>query len=340
MAPNPLVSIILLSYNQGEYVMHALNSVLQQTYPNLELLVVDNGSTDGSQDRLRTHEPHSKVRLFLYPRHERVSVRLNQALDQIRGDFVGFLYSDDYYLPTKLERQVAAFTELPDDYGVVYSPHERRNVMTGQSWVANSVGCSGWVFPDLMSHPERGEVDMNSPLTRRDCFARHRFHADISMETESIFLRIALTHRFHFLPYPMAILRDHASNSGKAIKSNFETSLECVHRLRGNPNLPAHYRSLVDRYEGWLLRQYGWQAVRLDADARWARGCFKRAAAVRRRELLHIKTLVGFALTFVPAHVLRVVNSIGHIVRPSPSYRACLTDYQGPQNTGTAPPVD
>ena len=59
---------------------------------------------------------------------------------------MSFLYSDDYYLPQKLERQVALFRDLPEDYGVVYCPAIGENDDSGQRWVYSSVGASGDVF--------------------------------------------------------------------------------------------------------------------------------------------------------------------------------------------------
>src|SRR3954453_13254205 len=98
----PRVSVVLNCYNQGQYVAEAVESVLGQTYPDFELLAVDNGSTDEKPRGLSRYADHPRVRLFLHRDNVSITRRFNQAVAEAKGEFVSFLYSDDYYLPTKL----------------------------------------------------------------------------------------------------------------------------------------------------------------------------------------------------------------------------------------------
>lgn len=146
----PRVSVILNCYNQGKYVSEAVESVLGQTYPAFELLAMDNGSTDETPEILKRYAGHRKVRLFLNRDNVSITCRFNQAVSQAKGEFISFLYSDDYYLPTKLERQVECFNRLGPDYGVVYSPGFGLNSLTGATWQYGSIGLSGDIFRLMM----------------------------------------------------------------------------------------------------------------------------------------------------------------------------------------------
>src|SRR5207253_7596349 len=112
----PRVSVILNCYNQGEYVAEAVDSVLNQTFRDFELLIVDNGSKDSTPQLLQKYSSDPRVRLFLHKENIAISRRFNEAMDATRGEFISFLYSDDYYLPHKLERQLAVFGPLGPEY--------------------------------------------------------------------------------------------------------------------------------------------------------------------------------------------------------------------------------
>lgn len=98
-----MVSIIIPCYNAGSFVPEAIQSALEQTYPHTEIIVVDDGSTDGSLDVIRSFE--SRVRWISGPNRGGCAAR-NRGIALARGDFVQFLDADDILYPGKLERQV------------------------------------------------------------------------------------------------------------------------------------------------------------------------------------------------------------------------------------------
>src|SRR5689334_13827958 len=129
----PTVSVVLNCYNHEPYVGEAIESVLAQTYRDFELILIDNGSTDGSRQVMQSFADE-RIRLILHDDNQSISRRLNEGVAAARGQFVSILYSDDLFLPQKLERQLAIFNELPEDYGVVYAPPIRFHHQTGDRW--------------------------------------------------------------------------------------------------------------------------------------------------------------------------------------------------------------
>src|SRR3954468_12312170 len=166
----PRVSVILNCYNQQEWVAEAVESVLNQSFRGFELLIVDNGSTDGTPKILQNYASDSRVRLLLHQENVAISGRFNEAIDAAHGEFISFLYSDDYYLPRKLERQVALFDQLDPGYGVVYGPGYILNQTTGDRWINRCIDNTGPILRNLLLDVARGSINMISPMTRKQCF--------------------------------------------------------------------------------------------------------------------------------------------------------------------------
>lgn len=323
----PIVSVILTSFNQERYANVAVESVLGQTFQDFELLVVDNGSTDGSAALLREYEPDPRVKLFLYSTNESLSMRFNDAIAASTGEFISFLYADDWYLPDKLERQVAEFDQLGPEFGVVYGPAAGLNELTGARWFHPSLRATGDVFEDLMLRSTTARVDMLSPMTRRECLLVHRFDTAIFAETEAIYLRIALTHRFSYVNQPGVVLRDHGDNAGKAIRSNLDLVQRSLTNLRSHPALTEARRALVDHYEADTLLVCGWGGIRVGADPKWARRCLVAAVRLRPTAALNPKIGAGLLLSILPPLVRDLVNRAGHSLKRAPGNATYVEDY-------------
>ena len=110
----PLVSVIVGVYNKEPYVGECLRSVLAQTYPHFELIVVDDGSTDGSADRVAALED-PRIRLARRSLNSGLpAVPRNEAMRLAHGVFLAFLDADDLWMPDKLEQQVVYLQANPD----------------------------------------------------------------------------------------------------------------------------------------------------------------------------------------------------------------------------------
>jgi glycosyltransferase involved in cell wall biosynthesis len=117
MVDLPLVSIITPSYNQARFLEAALRSVLDQDYPNIEYLVVDGASADGSVDIIRRYA--DRLTWWVSEKDSGQSEAINKGLHKARGGIVGWLNSDDIYLPGAVASAVTAFQSHPQA-AVVY----------------------------------------------------------------------------------------------------------------------------------------------------------------------------------------------------------------------------
>jgi len=107
----PLISVVIPTYNYGHFVCETVESALAQTYTPIEVLVVDDGSTDDTQARLATY--CNRIH-YIHQQNRGLSAARNTGIRAARGEFVALLDSDDLWLPEKLERQVALFVHEPD----------------------------------------------------------------------------------------------------------------------------------------------------------------------------------------------------------------------------------
>ncbi len=113
-----LVSIIIPTFNRSGLVLNAIESALEQTYPDREIIVVDDGSTDDTAERLAPYR--DRVRYF-YQENKGASAAQNKGIEVARGEWVSILASDDLWLPTKLEAQFHALAQLGEHYGACFT---------------------------------------------------------------------------------------------------------------------------------------------------------------------------------------------------------------------------
>jgi len=107
----PLISVIIAVYNGEKYLEEAIWSVLSQTYPTLELLVVDDGSEDSTRQVVEKI-PDERI-TYLYQQHAGIGAACNNGITSSHGSYISFLDADDLWVPDKLTRQIEAFENDP-----------------------------------------------------------------------------------------------------------------------------------------------------------------------------------------------------------------------------------
>lgn len=146
----PLVSIICLSYNHEDYVVEALNSVINQTYPNIELLIADDCSTDNSVEIIQNWlQHHPKVHFSVNEKNLGNTKTFNQLAKKAKGDYIIDLAADDVLLPNCVEKQVSTFRNSNfSNLGIVY----------GNLIEIDENGSSLRNYYTEKDHPESGDI--------------------------------------------------------------------------------------------------------------------------------------------------------------------------------------
>ena len=116
---NDLVSIIMPSYNTAKFISETIESVLAQTYTDWELIIVDDCSTDNTDEVVESFLPDNRIKYIKNEKNSGAAFSRNRALCEAKGKWIAFLDSDDVWLPEKLEKQIA-FMEK-NDYHFSYT---------------------------------------------------------------------------------------------------------------------------------------------------------------------------------------------------------------------------
>ncbi len=122
MIKTPLVSVICTCYNQAMYIDKALDSVMSQTYPSIELIVIDDASTDQSAAQIRMwQKAHPAVICIFHIQNQGICASFNEGLRLSKGAYIIDFSGDDLMLPERIATQVAFFQQAPISVGIVYS---------------------------------------------------------------------------------------------------------------------------------------------------------------------------------------------------------------------------
>jgi glycosyltransferase involved in cell wall biosynthesis len=194
-----LVSVVMATYECRPYIAQAIGSVLSQTYRNLELHVVDDGSTDATAAEVAPFLSDSRVR-YHYQANGGQTVAKNVGIRQSRGEFVAFCDADDIWLPQKLELQVPRFAR-DGRVGVVYTRSGRMDAQGARLPIdqSDAPACpSGAVTAELF---RVNFVPFGTAIVRRRCLDDvglfdEQYRMGIDWE---LWLRISLAYAFEFV---------------------------------------------------------------------------------------------------------------------------------------------
>ena len=105
----PLVTVVIPTYNYGHFVEQAVESALSQRYPNIEVIVVDDGSQDDTKARLEKYRGRIQ---YIYQRNQGLSAARNTGILKARGEYIAFLDADDIWIPEKISEQIGMFKSV------------------------------------------------------------------------------------------------------------------------------------------------------------------------------------------------------------------------------------
>ncbi len=207
---NDLVSVVIPNYNYARYLPEAIESVLAQTHKNVEVIVVDDGSTDDSKavlasfgDRIRT----------IFQKNQGVSAARNRGVAESKGDFVAFLDADDAFLPSKLEKQIELF-RADEGIGLVHVGTLDIDA-NGNSLAEHLDGDEGEVSHEFLRFEQPVILGGGSGLmVRREAFdAVNGFDKRMSTSADWDFgYRVSAKYRVGFVPEILLRYRIHNSN--------------------------------------------------------------------------------------------------------------------------------
>lgn len=307
MSLRPLVSVVIPSYNHGQWISQAIDSVLCQTYDNTEVIVVDDASSDNSRDVIESFQPNNSFFSIFKPYNRGQGHSLNMAVDIARGKYICILPSDDWFLPTKIEEQVRLFEQLSNDYGLVYCHGLRFYQDLGITKSVLLPKYRGRVYLRIIANGNF--VYPASTMIRRSVLQQIRFDESYRAEGEAIFFKIAASYKFTYVDNSLVVMREHGYNTGSDIPLMYRENIRWWHDFYSTEK-----DIRVNRLRGRVLarhhRLFGLSMLEKGIDIKTARHALLLAFFFYPKYILDFRNLLALALALFPMPVRSIVYKI------------------------------
>ena len=223
---SPLVSVIIPVYNVAPYLREALDSVVHQTYSNLEILIVDDGSTDGSGEICEEYRSDDRVQV-IHQENRGLSAARNTGLDRAAGEYIAFLDSDDAWRPDFIEKMLEAMENMEnvDITACRYEIHQRRLDSTWKK-IEPTAAKGFYGREKALRALADGTINVSvwNKLYRRELWKKTRFPEGHNYEDIDTTYRIFdICKHVYFLDHPLYLHRRRpGSITNIATKKNLE----------------------------------------------------------------------------------------------------------------------
>lgn len=280
---HPLISVIIPAYNARPFICTAVESVLSQTHPAVEVIVVDDGSTDDTPDALAGFEARTRV---LRQANRGPAAARNAGLACARGEYVMFLDADDWILPEKLRRQVTCLAASPSVgwvyCDVAYVDEQGRHVTLASERFAyeRRSRLEGLLFPELLPG---NFIPVHAPMIRRHLLTDvGPFDEDrrlIGVEDWDLLLRLSLRAPAAYLPEVLAGCLLHSSSLSADPVARDRRRFDLLDKA--TRVFPEQIRVLGRPGRRLVADTHNWFGYRLYRERRWAQARERLQASLR-----------------------------------------------------------
>ncbi|GMT49866.1 MAG: glycosyl transferase [bacterium] len=273
MSETPKVSVNMPVYNGEKYIDEAIQSILNQTFKDFELIIIDNASTDQTVKKIQAYQD-PRIRLIQNPKNMGLVFSRNKALSESKGDYIAVLDADDIAYPTRLAEQtrfmdehsdfalIGTWTEVFNSYGQILSYWKPE--FSPKELLVHSL------FINPLAH--------SSAMIRKTALPDQRYQKDYApAEDYDLWVRIASKHKVGNIPKVLVQYRAHQNSTGSQqkdtqiqnarkiylyqlenlglIPDEDELNLHCIIGKLYHNNMPRH---ILNKTEAWLMKL--WQA--------------------------------------------------------------------------------
>jgi glycosyltransferase involved in cell wall biosynthesis/tetratricopeptide (TPR) repeat protein len=239
---HPLVSIVMPSYNQAEWLPKSLDSILAQTYPFWEAVVVNDGSTDNTAEVIADYAKRDSRIRGVHKPNGGISSALNRGIAEARGEYFCWLSSDDLFYPDKLQLQIDAFQKLDERYAIVFGQFDFTDPYDNvKEFNLTKPFIDGLEFPQTLKYDFIDGCTIMIPMRIMREVGGFNLQFKHAQDTELWMRLAAKDYRFFWLDHKLTLRRVHP-NQGFT-----DFALDC--RYDGN--------SMIDFYlQHYSLRDY------------------------------------------------------------------------------------
>lgn len=244
----PRVSIVTPSYNQAHFLEETIRSVLSQDYPDIEYIVIDGGSSDGSVEVIKKYE--SGISYWTSEKDRGQADAINKGFARATGEFVGWLNSDDCLSPGAIRKVVEAFIMNPDVEFVYGDIEQGESIAESRKLHGRVTSLEQMLVSGNVPIPQQGSMWRRSALHKIGGLGTE-WHVVLDME---FFMRTALNCRILYLPATLGFFRYHADSKSISQMAKWIDELPQMYAAFLNRNdLPKNIQPLKRRARARML---------------------------------------------------------------------------------------
>jgi glycosyltransferase involved in cell wall biosynthesis len=231
----PKVSVIIPTHNRIHFLTGAIESVLNQTFQDVEIIVIDDGSTDSTKEIVGTYIQRNPGKIsYYYQPKKGVSVARNTGIGYSKGEFIAFLDSDDMWLPHKLEKQIRTISQESVGFAYSYAYVDEENRKTSKMKPFSPA----LDFNDLFLKEK--SIITSTVLIRKEYLHEvGLFDESIGVaEDYDLWARILLKYKAYFIPEPLVIYRKHDKNISDDTEQMLVNGIAIFQKFQKNDTIP------------------------------------------------------------------------------------------------------
>ena len=282
----PLVSVIIPAYNAEDYISETLSSVLAQTYKNIEILVIDDGSQDKTSQIVKSFAEGNSNIILLQQSNKGVAAARNLGIEKAQGEYIAPIDADDIWFPEKLEKQVLVMLNSDSLVGVVYAWSVYMQENSSLTECCQISYFEGNIYIPLIYGNWLGNA--SSALIRRSCINRvGGYNCELKerkaqgCEDWDFYLRLAEHYEFRVIPEILIGYRHligSMSFNDVAMKKSFEIVFNDIKR---------RYPEIPDNICRWSISKFNWDlATRSSQGGEYVKSIFYQYKAGKFDRLL------------------------------------------------------
>lgn len=290
----PKISVIIPAYNAMDYLPKTVESVLKQTFTDFEVLIINDGSSDGILE-WSTSVTDLRIKI-ISQKNQGLSGARNTGIAQAQGEYIAFLDADDLWAPTKLEKQIRCFEDNPA-VGLVYT----WTILIDETDKPTGEQCSpcieGNVWQKIIINNSVGNG--STPIVRRCCFETVGvFARDLSGTADwDMWIRIASCYPFAVVKENLTLYRQHSQNMSKNCQHMIADARKVIERAF--QSVPLELLYLRSRAYASFYCYQAWVSI--------YGGDYKQAIYCRQQALLH-NSHACYSYNFLPSNLVIFVT--------------------------------
>lgn len=272
MSSSPVVSVVIPAYNRAHLISRAIASVLNQTYQDFEIIVVDDASSDNIEEIVNSLDDE-RIRYIRHATNKGAGAARNSGITAAQGIYIALLDSDDEWFPEKLEKQVDRFDLSGEKTGVVYNGHLIVAENTNEIIARNFPTVRGNVYIHALRYCLVGGG--STAMVKRECFQKAGLFDERlpSLEDWELWIRIAKICEFDFIPDILTKRYIHGQQLTTTLKGKIKARREII--KKHYPDL-SRYPSILADHLNRLGVLYSYESNLAEARRLFLKSIIKR----------------------------------------------------------------